>query len=161
VEYRLGGAEDVDLCFTMWAQGRKVLVDERVLITHHSKGTVASKVADWQELWRRNRQLLVDRWSAAAPLVAPEDGELEALLAALREAAGSDEAERLLGELNQRLARQQEAWAQERASMAAGVAQSWREAARQREMAANLRKRLRSGLLGHLYWKYVRPRLGR
>ena len=160
-EYRLGGAEDVDLCFTMWAQGRKVLVDERVLITHHSKGTVASKVADWQELWRRNRQLLVDRWSAAAPLVAPEDGELEALLAALREATGSDEAERLLGELSQRLARQQEAWAQERASMAAGVAQSWREAARQREMAANLRKRLRSGLLGHLYWKYVRPRLGR
>jgi hypothetical protein len=42
--------------------------------------------------------------------------------------------------------------------MAAGVAQSWREAARQREMAIGLRKQLKGSLLRKLYRKVVRRR---
>jgi len=45
----------------------------------------------------------------------------------------------------------EEAWAAERAAMAAGVAQSWRDAMQQREVAAELRGRLRGGLIRRLY----------
>ena len=127
-EYRLGGAEDVDLCFTMWARGRRVLVDERVLIVHHSKGTAAAKIADWEQLWRQNRALLVDRWSAAEPLVAPADEELTGALAELRRSAEASRIGPLLDRLESLMKEREEAWAAERAAMAAGVAQSWRDA---------------------------------
>lgn len=157
-EYRLGGAEDVDLCFTMWARGRRVLVDERVLVTHHSKGTAAAKLQDWEEMWRQNRALLIDRWSAAEPLIAPQDSYLTAALGDLR---GSAEAARLgplLDTLESLLRERERAWAAERAMMAAGVAQSWREAARQREVAAKLKSQLAAGLLRRLWQKVVRSR---
>jgi hypothetical protein len=40
--------------------------------------------------------------------------------------------------------------------MAAGVAQSWREAARQREVAAELRSQLAQGILRRLWQKGLR-----
>jgi GT2 family glycosyltransferase len=158
-EYRLGGAEDIDLCFTMWARGRRVLVDERALITHHSKGTAAAKLGDWEEIWRQNRALLMDRWSTAEPLIAPPDGELGEALAELRRSAQGEQLAPLVDRLESLLAERERAWAAERAMMAAGVAQSWREAARQREVAVNLRKELRAGLWKHLWRLYLRPRL--
>jgi len=154
-EYRLGGAEDVDLCFTMWARGWRVLVDERVLIEHQSKGTAGAKLEDWEEVWRKNRELLIDRWSSAEPLSAGLDEELEALLEEVRaKASGVPELRPLVEELAAQLARRAEASATERAALAAGVAQSWRESARLREVAANLRRQLRAGLLRHIYRRY-------
>jgi len=158
-EYRLGGAEDIDLCFTMWARGRRVLVDERVLIVHHSKGTAAAKLGDWAEIWRQNRALLVDRWSTAEPLIAPSDGELNEALAELRRSAQGEQLGPLVDRLESLLAERERGWAAERAMMAAGVAQSWREAARQREMAIGLRKQVQGSLLRKLYRRVVGPRL--
>ena len=157
-EYRLGGAEDIDLCFTMWARGRRVLVDERVLIVHHSKGTAAAKLVDWEEIWRQNRELLIDRWSTAEPLIAPPDGELSEAIAELRRTAQGEQLAPLLDRLASLLTERERAWAAERAMMAAGVAQSWREAARQRKMAIGLRKQLKGSLLRKLYRKVVRRR---
>jgi len=158
-EYRLGGAEDIDLCFTMWARGRRVLVDERVLVVHHSKGTAAAKLGDWEEIWRQNRALLIDRWSTAEPLIAPSDGELNEALAELRRSAQGEQLGPLVDRLDLLLAEREQGWAAERAMMAAGVAQSWREAARQREMAIGLRKQVQGSLLRKLYRRVVGPRL--
>ncbi|MFB3879884.1 MAG: glycosyltransferase [Armatimonadota bacterium] len=153
-EYRLGGAEDVDLCFSMWARGRRVLVDERVLLTHHSKGTAAAKIADWEQLWRQNRQLLVDRWSEAEPVVGPVDGELASLFAELR-GAPAEQVAALVDRIESLMKEREEAWAAERAAMAAGVAQSWREAMQQREVAAGLRRRLQGGLARRAWRRVV------
>ena len=156
-EYRLGGAEDVDLCFTMWARGRRVVLDERVLIEHQSKGTAGAKLGDWEQVWRRNRKLLVDRWSSAEPLAEGLDEDMRALLDDMREKAGkSPDLVRLVEELEDRLASDAQARSDERATMARGVAQSWRETTRQREVAVNLRRQLRAGLLRHIYRLYLR-----
>jgi GT2 family glycosyltransferase len=155
-EYRLGGAEDVDLCFTMWALGWRVLVDERVLIEHQSKATVGTKLRDWEEIWRRNRGLLIDRWSSAEPLAVGADREVESLLHAMRaKASGVSELIPLVDELVAQLARRAQASARERAMLAAGVAQSWRETARQRQIAANLREALSQSLPRQVYRRYL------
>jgi len=159
-EYRLGGAEDVDLCFTMWARGWRVLVDERVLVEHQSKGTAGAQLENWEEIWRQNRELLIDRWSAAEPLSVGTDEEVEALLEEVRvKTHGVAEIGPLLDELGARLAGQAQERARERAMLAAGVAQSWRETARQREVAANLRKRLSASILRQIYSRYLGKRL--
>jgi len=155
-EYRLGGAEDVDLCFTMWARGRRVLVDERVLISHASKGTASAKIEDWQEIWRQNRALLVDRWSTAEPLIAPGDEEMAEALSALREATGNQEKlSALLDRIEALLKEREEAWAAERAMMASGVARSWRETALQRQIAQNLRRTLSGAISRQIYHRYL------
>jgi glycosyltransferase involved in cell wall biosynthesis/GT2 family glycosyltransferase len=156
-EYRLGGAEDVDLCFTLWALGWRVLVDERVLIEHQSKGTAGTKLEDWEEVWRANRELLIDRWSSAEPLTAGADEEVESLLQDVRAKASSvPELMPLVDELTAQLARRAQASARERAMLAAGVAQSWRETTRQREMAVGLRNQLRAGLMRRVYRRFLR-----
>jgi len=141
--YHPGGAEDVDLCFTLWARGRQVLVDERVLLEHRSKATTAAKLDDWPEVWRRNRELFVERWSAAEPLVEPEDPRLAEAVASLADAAGDrDRVARIADDLAAWSASHCAELAARRAELAAGVARSWREAARQRQLAEALQRDL-------------------
>ncbi len=69
--YRVASGEDTDLCYTLWAQGYRILLDERVLIDHVSKGTAAVKLDDWQALWKENRALFFKRWADMDDLPSP------------------------------------------------------------------------------------------
>jgi GT2 family glycosyltransferase len=150
-EYHLGGAEDVDLCFTMWSRGRQVLVDERVLLEHRSKATTAAKLGDWRTIWKQNRELFIERWSAPEPLLEAEDPRLVRLIEELQSAAGDPAGvTRIAAELTEWSATQRAERAARRAALAAGVARSWREAARQRHLAEVLRRELHGGRLRRL-----------
>ena len=70
-------------------------------------------------------------------------------------ASGVPEVIPLVDELVAQLARRAQASARERAMLAAGVAQSWREAARQRQIAANLREALSQSLPRQVYRRYL------
>ncbi|MFO0982769.1 MAG: glycosyltransferase [Planctomycetota bacterium] len=67
-EYPVASAEDVDLCFQVWANGLDILVDERVLVRHEGKGT-ARVLADYRQLWKQNRKLFLHKWTSGAPSV--------------------------------------------------------------------------------------------
>ena len=60
-EYEIASGEDVDLCFTVWANELDVVYDQRVLVEHVGKGS-ASRLDDWQGLWARNRRHFLDKW---------------------------------------------------------------------------------------------------
>jgi glycosyltransferase involved in cell wall biosynthesis/GT2 family glycosyltransferase len=60
--YDIASGEDVDLAFTVWTNGLDVVVDERVLVGHISKGT-ASLLPDWRALWKRNRDQFLAKWT--------------------------------------------------------------------------------------------------
>ena len=159
-EFRLGGAEGVDLCFKMWVCGKRILLDERVLIEHHSKGTAGSKLENWQEVWRANRELLLDRWSAEKPICAGIDDELRSLLEDLKRGAGREpEAEEAVSRLEKALAERAQRAAEERARLASGVAWSWRELDRQRQIAIGLRRSLAQSIPRQVYRRYRRKPL--
>lgn len=62
--YRPAGAEDADLCFKVWVNGLDVVLDERVLVDHVSKGS-ATQLTDQEATWAVNRQRLLRKWRAA------------------------------------------------------------------------------------------------
>ena len=62
-EYEIASGEDVDLAFTVWVNDLDIVVDERVLVRHVSKGTAAAKLDDWRGLWKRNRDQFLDKWT--------------------------------------------------------------------------------------------------
>lgn len=65
--YPVASAEDLDLLFTVWAAGRSVVLDERVLVDHVGSATVRSQVPGWWKLARANRHLFTERWVAMTP----------------------------------------------------------------------------------------------
>jgi GT2 family glycosyltransferase len=63
-EYPLGSGEDVDLCFRVWWEGWRILVDERNVIHHEHGGTTRAKLEDRAEVWDRNRTQFLETWLA-------------------------------------------------------------------------------------------------
>jgi GT2 family glycosyltransferase len=59
--YTPAGAEDADLCFQLWVNDLDVVLDERVLVHHVSKGT-ASQLGDHRAVWGVNRRRLLFKW---------------------------------------------------------------------------------------------------
>lgn len=80
-EYPIASAEDLDLCFKVWANGLSVVLDERILVHHVSQATVGAKLDNRDALYRSNLRLFMDKWSSSAPAVprlercAPEEFE--------------------------------------------------------------------------------------
>jgi GT2 family glycosyltransferase len=76
-EYGLASGEDLDLAYTVWVNGLRIVHDARVHMRHVAKAT-ASRL-DWKPLWRRNRLRFMDRWSdldrpvPRLPTVTPDD----------------------------------------------------------------------------------------
>jgi GT2 family glycosyltransferase len=68
-EYGVASAEDLDLCFTVWANGLEIVYDPSVLMYHVGKATTFAKVSDWRLLWNRNAQRFLDKWSATEPSI--------------------------------------------------------------------------------------------
>ena len=66
-QYPVASAEDLDLCFTVWANDLSVVFDQRVLVQHTSQATVSVKLNDHRELYRSNLRLFLDRWGSSAP----------------------------------------------------------------------------------------------
>lgn len=64
--YPVASAEDLDLCFTVWANDLSVVFDQRILVRHTSQATVSTKLDDHRELYRSNLELFLDRWASAA-----------------------------------------------------------------------------------------------
>lgn len=62
--YYPASGEDMDLGFTMWVNGLDIVFDPRVVIKHVSKGTAGAKLPDWREVWKANRALFFEKWSA-------------------------------------------------------------------------------------------------
>jgi hypothetical protein len=62
--YFPASGEDLDLAFTIWVNGLDIVFDSRVVVKHVSKGTAGAKLSDWREVWKANRNLFIDRWSA-------------------------------------------------------------------------------------------------
>lgn len=61
-EYEIASSEDLDLLFTVWANGGAIVFDERVLIRHASAAS-ARRLPDRERLWRSNRARFVAKWS--------------------------------------------------------------------------------------------------
>ena len=70
VSYGVASAEDLDLLFTVWANGLSVVLDERVLVRHESAAS-ALKLPDRDALYARNRLAFAARWSNADPQQTP------------------------------------------------------------------------------------------
>jgi len=49
-DYEIASGEDVDLGFATWVNSLDIVVDERVLVGHVSKGTAGTKLENWREL---------------------------------------------------------------------------------------------------------------
>lgn len=56
--------EDFDLCFRIWSNDLRVVLDERVLVRHIAKGTAAPKLKSHYTRWERNQKLFISKWSA-------------------------------------------------------------------------------------------------
>lgn len=65
--YPIATGEDLDLCFTVWANGLDFVLDERVLVQHESEATRSDKLADRPNLWRENLELFLDKWTNPDP----------------------------------------------------------------------------------------------
>jgi GT2 family glycosyltransferase len=91
-EYAVASAEDVDLCFKVWVNGLDVVFDRRVLVDHVSKGTAATKLSDYRAVWKRNREILLEKWTSedlAVPRLATcTDEEYDRNLRTARSVAG-------------------------------------------------------------------------
>jgi hypothetical protein len=95
----LVASEDYELCFTLWALGYRVLVDDRVLIDHVCEGTSGAKLDDWVATYTEAGEGFLDRWLDPELIPAPERfpaGPFRALhrCVDLVEAAEDDEARR-------------------------------------------------------------------
>lgn len=65
--YEVASREDLDLLFTVWCNGLEVVLDERVLVDHESSATANSQLQDKDEIWQRNWEVFVSKWTAASP----------------------------------------------------------------------------------------------
>jgi len=63
-EYAIASGEDVDLAFKVWVNDLDLLYDTRVLVEHLDKGS-SRNLENWQELWRKNRQVFLDKWTSS------------------------------------------------------------------------------------------------
>ncbi len=63
-EYPIASAEDVDLAFKVWVNDLDLLYDSRVLIRHVNKAT-SRNLHDWQDLWKRNRWVFLEKWTSS------------------------------------------------------------------------------------------------
>lgn len=63
-QYGTASAEDLDLLFTVWANGLSVALDERVLV-HHESAVTASTLPNRGALYKSNRLAFADRWAEA------------------------------------------------------------------------------------------------
>jgi hypothetical protein len=86
-DYEIASGEDVDLAFTVWVNSREIVIDERVLVRHVSKGTASAKLDDWQALWKKNRDLFLDKWEDPLGAIPRLDEQPEADLQRNRQAA--------------------------------------------------------------------------
>ena len=60
--YRTAMGEDLDLCFTCWANGLPFVLDTRVLVHHELHATLAG-LPQRHELFRENLDLFLRRWT--------------------------------------------------------------------------------------------------
>jgi GT2 family glycosyltransferase len=65
--YPIATGEDLDLCFTVWANGRDFVLDERILVRHESEATRSEKLANKPNLWRENLEIFLDKWTSPNP----------------------------------------------------------------------------------------------
>lgn len=65
--YPVASAEDLDLCFTVWANDRAIYLDERVLVEHTSQASVRD-LPNRKERYRANLMTFVDRWERSDPI---------------------------------------------------------------------------------------------
>jgi GT2 family glycosyltransferase len=63
-DYEIASGEDVDLCFSVWANDLDIVYDQRVLVDHIGKGS-ASRLEDWEGLWAENRRRFLDKWQTS------------------------------------------------------------------------------------------------
>jgi GT2 family glycosyltransferase len=87
-QYGTASAEDLDLLFTYWANGRSVVLDERVLV-HHESAVTASTLPNRNALYKANRLAFAARWAEADTATIPRltscpDDEFAANLAQAR-----------------------------------------------------------------------------
>jgi O-antigen biosynthesis protein len=64
--YLIATGEDLDLLWTVWANGLDVVLDERILIEHVSEAT-RRKRTDMEEIRKRNLELFLRRWETSSP----------------------------------------------------------------------------------------------
>jgi GT2 family glycosyltransferase len=64
--YELATGEDVDLLFTVWANGLDVVLDTRVVVHHVSEST-RRQIPDMQVRLRRNLEQFLERWKTSTP----------------------------------------------------------------------------------------------
>jgi GT2 family glycosyltransferase len=87
-EYGLASGEDLDLLFTVWANGLDVVFDGRVLVEHRSAAS-AERLPDRTRMWRSNRARFVAKWKQADERTVPrlESTEQAVFAERLRQAA--------------------------------------------------------------------------
>jgi GT2 family glycosyltransferase len=113
-EYKTASAEDLDLAFTVWAHGKDVVLDERVLVEHHSQASVRN-LRNRKTLYRENLELFLDRWESiplgSSPRIdsidpeaflANQESARTAIIWVRRMLEAREEARRLRGDLEQR-----------------------------------------------------------
>lgn len=61
--YFPASAEDADLAFSLWTNGLGIVLDERVLVEHVSKGTTRRKLPNWRVTWHENGRSFLQRWA--------------------------------------------------------------------------------------------------
>lgn len=66
-DYPVATAEDLDLCFTVWANDLDVVLDTRVLVEHVSRATLDAKLSDAEEVRRHNLARFLARWTSENP----------------------------------------------------------------------------------------------
>ena len=69
-EYAVASSEDLDLLFTVWSNGKLIVLDERVFVIHASAAS-ASRLPNRDQLWRRNRAVFISKWSNARDASVP------------------------------------------------------------------------------------------
>lgn len=62
-DYPVASAEDLDLCFTVWANGLDILLDTRTLVEHVSQASV-KKLAHRGQLYADNLDRFLARWES-------------------------------------------------------------------------------------------------
>jgi GT2 family glycosyltransferase len=76
-EYEIASREDLDLLFKTWVNGLDVVLDEGVLVDHVGQATAEAELEDRDELWKRNRDVFIAKWTAADPDVIPYLGTVD------------------------------------------------------------------------------------
>lgn len=77
-EYPVASAEDLDLCFTVWANGLDIVLDTRTLIDHVSQATVG-QLPNQGKLYAANLDQFLSRWGdsdnriPSLPQVTPDE----------------------------------------------------------------------------------------